>query len=55
MGMAPTVWCAVPPTCVPGFAPVVSGGRLGYVPRNDTLSSSNEDNGSLDSNAGTSN
>ena len=55
VGMAPTVWCAVPPTCIPGFAPVAAGGRLGYAPGNATLSSSNEDSGSLPSNALTSN
>jgi filamentous hemagglutinin len=38
VGMAPTVWCAVSRTCVPGLAPVVSGGRLGYAPSNWTLS-----------------
>jgi filamentous hemagglutinin len=55
VGVAPTVWCVVPPTCVPGLAPVVYGGRLGYVPGNETLSSSSEENGSLPSNASTSN
>ncbi|WP_454907450.1 hemagglutinin repeat-containing protein [Variovorax gossypii] len=42
VGMAPTVWCAVPPTCVPGFAPVAAGGRLGYAPSNWTLSTGSE-------------
>lgn len=37
VGVAPTVWC-FPPACVPGLAPVVSGGRLGYAPDNWTLS-----------------
>ena len=55
VGAMPTVLCAAPPFCVPGLAPVVSGGRLGYAPGNATLSSSNEESGSLPSNANTSN
>ncbi|MDM0007814.1 hemagglutinin repeat-containing protein [Variovorax sp. J22G73] len=36
VGLAPTMWC-IPPACIPGLAPVVSGGRLGYAPGNWTL------------------
>lgn len=45
VGMAPTVWCAVPPTCVPVLAPIASGGRLGHAPGNWTLSSESEAGG----------